>query len=173
MEANPLNLINYGLYIVTARQDNRFNGLVTNIVFQVAAEPPTVLTGINTANLTHEYITGCQAFNVSILAEDTPLALIERFGYKSGRQIDKFAGLRYELGRNGIPYLIDHTLAFLETRVTGSFTAGKQTIFIGQITNMGVLREGRPLSTSYHQHAHRWPVPKNASLYNPETLYFG
>lgn len=79
MKASPLNLINYGLYIVTSRHDGRYNGLVTNIVFQVAAEPLTVLTGINKNNLTHEYIASCQAFNVSILAEDAPLSLIERF----------------------------------------------------------------------------------------------
>ena len=39
-EGQALNYITYGLYIVTAADGEKKNGLIVNTVFQVTAEPP-------------------------------------------------------------------------------------------------------------------------------------
>jgi ferric-chelate reductase [NAD(P)H] len=63
-------------------------------------------------------------FSASVLCEDTPLNFIGQFGFKSGRDIDKFAVVHYKMGKTGAPIVLGHTLAYLEARVTKEIDAG-------------------------------------------------
>jgi ferric-chelate reductase [NAD(P)H] len=42
------------------------------------------------------------------------MSLIGNFGFKSGRDIDKFKGINFRTGRNGVPIVLDSVVAFLE-----------------------------------------------------------
>lgn len=105
----------------------------------------------------------CWFFAVSVLAEDAPLSLIGQFGFKSGRDVDKFEGIPYKLTGNGLPYLIDHMLAYLEARVVQEVDAGTHTIFIGELTEAEVLRDGNPLTYAYYHQLKRGSASPTAS----------
>src|SRR4030043_112234 len=116
MNTKALYTISYGLYIIGSRKGERLNGQTANTVIQVSSEPPTISVCINKGNLTHEFIKDSGAFTVSILSQDTPLSFIGNFGFKSGRDIDKFDGINYKIGETQAPIVLDNTLAYLEAK---------------------------------------------------------
>lgn len=165
MNPKALYTITYGLYVVASKKGERLNGQVANTVFQITSEPPTVAVSINKNNLTHEFIKESRLFTVSVLEQETPLSLIGQFGFKSGREADKFAGVQYGLSPNGVPYLTAHALAYLEAEVVQEVDAGTHTIFIGRLTDAGVLKEGTPMTYAYYHQVKKGGVPKTAPTY--------
>ncbi len=103
MNFKALYKLSYGLYIVSSKKGNKLNGQVANSVFQVTSEPPTIAISINKGNLTHEFIKESKVLLVSMLSRDTPLFFIGRFGFKSGRDINKFEGINYEMDETQAP----------------------------------------------------------------------
>ena len=91
MDLKALHKLGYGLYVVTSRKGDKFNGQIANTVFQITPEPPTIAVSINRKNLTWEYITASGVLAVSVLCQETPLSFIGHFGFKSGRDIDSVA----------------------------------------------------------------------------------
>ncbi len=167
---NPkaLHKISYGLYIVTSKKGNQMNGQIANTVFQISNEPPTIAVSINKQNLTNEFISESKVFVVSVLAQEVPLSLIGQFGFKSGREVDKFAGVNYKLTQGGVPYVTDHILAYLEAKVIQEVDAGTHTIFIGEVTDAEVLKEGTPMTYAYYHQVKRGSVPKTAPAFTPK-----
>lgn len=165
MDPKALHTISYGLYVITAKKGDRLNGQIANTVFQITSEPPTIAVSLNKQNLTHEFVQAGQGFAVSVLAKDTPLSLIGQFGFKSGRETDKFAGVNYKLSQGGLPYLTAHTLAYLEARVKQTVDAGTHSIFIGTLTDAGVLLQGEPMTYAYYHQVKRGTTPKTAPTF--------
>jgi len=168
MNPKALHKISYGLYIVSSVNGDRINGQIANTVFQITSEPPTVAVSINKGNLTHEFIKESGVFVASILAQDTPLSFIGRFGFKSGRDIDKFEGIGYKRGETQAPVVTDNTLAFLEARVKQDVDAGSHTVFIGDLVGAEVLKEGEPMTYAYYHLVKRGSTPKTAPTYHEE-----
>jgi ferric-chelate reductase [NAD(P)H] len=103
--------ITYGLYIVTAGQNGKFNGQIANTMFQVTSEPATVAISINKDNYTHKLIKLSNKFAVSFLAEAAPMTFIGTFGFKSGRDIDKLKNVKTKIGATKIPIVLDYAVA--------------------------------------------------------------
>jgi len=168
MNPKALHKIGYGLYVVSSIKGDRINGQIANTVFQVTSEPPTVAVSINKSNLTHEFIKDSRVFAASILAQDTPLSFIGRFGFKSGRDMDKFEGIGYKRGETRAPVVTDNTLAYLEARVKQDVDAGSHTIFIGDLVEAEVLKEGEPMTYAYYHLVKRGSTPRTAPTYHEE-----
>ncbi len=111
IDPEALRNLSSGLYIVTSHFKNKTNGQIVNTVMQVAGDPPCVATSINKKNLTHDYITKSGMFAISVLAESTPMKFIGRFGFRSGRDIDKFDQVSHKKGVYNRPIITQHTLA--------------------------------------------------------------
>ncbi|MGD9141914.1 MAG: flavin reductase family protein, partial [bacterium] len=90
MDITAFHMVSYGIYVVSSMKDGRPNGQIANTVFQITPDPPTVAVSINKLNLTWEYIKESGVFTVSVLSTETPMSFIGTFGFKSGRDIDKF-----------------------------------------------------------------------------------
>lgn len=165
MDSKALFTLSYGLYVITAKKGERINGQTANTAFQISSDPPTIAVSINKNNLTHEFIRDGGFFAVSVLAQDAPLALIGQFGFKSGREADKFEGVTFKTTGNGLPYLVENTLAYIEAKVIKEVDAGTHTIFIGEITEADVLREGTPMTYAYYHQAKRGTTPPAAPTY--------
>ncbi len=93
--------ISYGLYIVSSGNKNKGNGFISNTFFQVTSEPPRFASCCNKDNYTAKMIKETGAFSVSIIHKDTDPEIISRFGYKSGKDIDKLSGLKLKYGETG------------------------------------------------------------------------
>jgi len=168
MNAEVLHKISYGLYLITSCKGDSINGQTANAVMQITSEPPTLAISINKENLTHEYIKESKVFGVSILSQDTPLSFIGKFGFKSGRAIDKFENINYKTGKTQVPLVSDHTLACLEAKVIKEVDAGTHTIFVGEIADAAVLKEGEPMTYAYYHQVKRGTTPKTAATYVKE-----
>ncbi len=165
MDTKILRKISYGVYIVSSRKGECINAQTANAVMQVTSDPPQFALGINKENLTHEFIKESGLFAVSVLSQEAPLNLIGRFGFKSGREVDKFDGLAYRLGKNGCPILLEHTVGYLECKVVKDLDAGTHTIFIGEVVDGQVFKEGEPMSYAYYHLVKRGTTPKTAPTY--------
>ena len=98
MNRKAFNRINYGLFIVAAAADGKRNGCIVNSLHQVTNE-------------TFKTIEAAGSFAATVLAKDTPKDLVDLFGYKSGRVVDKFEGFDVQTDEAGNPYVKDHALA--------------------------------------------------------------
>ena len=165
MNKKALNKISYGLYIVCSKKEKKFNGQIANSVFQVTAEPPTIAVSINKKNLTHEFIEKSKVFTMSILKEKAPMKFIGTFGYKSGRDIDKFKDLNYKIGKTGAPIVLDNSLAYIEAELIDSITIGTHTVFIGKIIDADILADDRCLTYEYYHVIKGGKSPENAPTY--------
>ncbi|MCX5866351.1 MAG: flavin reductase family protein [Proteobacteria bacterium] len=165
MDNQVLQKIGYGVYIICSKKGDRLNGQTANALIQVTAEPKRIAMGLNRQNLTHEFIRESGVFTVSIVAQDAPLNLIGRFGFKSGRDQDKFAGLNYQLAVNGCPYLVDNIVGYLEGKIVGELDAGTHTVFLGEVTEGKILQEAVPMTYAYYHEVKRGTTPKSAPTY--------
>ena len=169
MNLKALYKLSYGVYVVTSKKDDRINGQIANTVFQVTSEPPTVAVSINKNNLTHEFIEESKVFAASVLCQDTPLTFIGRFGFKSGRETDKFEGIDYKMGENGAPIVLDNAVSYLEVRVSKEMDVGTHTIFVGEVVSADVISDEVCMTYNYYHQIKGGKTPKAAATYVEET----
>lgn len=168
MNTKALYSLTYGLFVVSSFKGNKFNGQIANTVIQVCSEPQVIQCIINKNNLTHDYISNSKVFAVSILARETPLNFIGGFGFKSGREVDKFIDINVKVGKTGAPIVMDNSLAYLEAKVIGQYDVYTHTIFVGELVDADVIKEGEPITYAYYQQVKRGSTPKSAPSYQPE-----
>ncbi len=168
MDRTVLRHLSYGMYVVASTQDGRYNGQVANAVFQVCADPVVVAACINRRNLTHEYIEDSRVFTVSILEEETPMTFIGRFGYRSGRDLDKLDGVDHTVGATGAPVVTEHALGYIEAEVTGSMELETHTLYAGRVVDAAMLGDGTPMTYVYYRHVKGGRSPETAPTYLPE-----
>ena len=166
MKLETLHKISYGLYIICSKNEEKINGQIANALFQVTAQPATIAVSINKQNLTHEYIEKSNFFTVSILSENTPMSFIGNFGFKSGRDLDKFKDVEYKLGKTKSPIVLDNALACIEAEVIDKIDVGTHTIFIGRVEDAEILSEDKPMTYEYYHKVKGGVSPKTAPTYN-------
>lgn len=169
MNRKTLHKISYGLYIVSSVNGDKKNGQIANAIFQVTSEPPTVAISINKKNLTHDYIDKSKVFSISILPENTPMKFIGTFGFKSGRDIDKFKDVEYKIGKTKAPIVSDYTLGFIDCELINKIDVGTHTIFCGNIVDAEILSEENPMTYEYYHKVKGGFSPKTAPTYYREV----
>ncbi len=166
MNLEALYKIGYGMYIVSSKNnEGKFNGQIANTVFQVTAQPPQVAVCINKNNLTCEYIKESRVFVVSVLNRNTPLQFIGQFGFKSGRDINKFENVNYKIGDLGIPIILDNTVAYIEAKVVSETDVGTHILFVGEVVNAEVLTDEETMTYEYYHLVKKGKSPKTAPTY--------
>lgn len=168
---NPDSLfaLSYGMCILGSKDGDRVNGCIVNSVFQITPEPPMVAVSLNKASLTHEYITSSKVFAVSILSEQTPMPLIGRFGFRTGRDINEFEGIKFRKGDTNSPIVLDSTAAFLEAEVAEKVDVETHALFIGKILTCDTIDENAvPMTYAYYRDVKQGRTPKSAATYHEQ-----
>lgn len=168
MNKSAFYKLSYGLYVVSSCSGSKLNGQIANTVFQVTSEPATIGVSINKLNLTHDFIRESKKFSVSILSTAAPMDFIGRFGFKSGRDINKFAGVPYRTGITGVPIVTEHCVALLEAEVIGEMDCGTHRIFLGEVKDCDVLSDAEPMTYAYYHAVKGGKAPKTAPTYLAE-----
>jgi flavin reductase (DIM6/NTAB) family NADH-FMN oxidoreductase RutF/rubredoxin len=166
MDSKALYKIGYGVYVIGSKKGDKINAQIANTIVQIASEPPTIAVRINKKNLTHEFIHESKVFSASILDNEAPLSFIGAFGFKSGRDTNKFEGVKYKIGSTGAPVVLDYTVSALEVKVAQEVDAGTHTLFIGQVVEAEVLSDKPTLTYEYYQQVKRGITPKGAPSYH-------
>ena len=160
MDTKALFKIGYGLYVLTA-QDEKDNGCIINTVMQVTSNPLQVAIALNKKNYTNEMIQKTRKFNLSILSEKADFSIYEHFGYKSGRDTDKFATFcDVKRSPNGLLYITKGTNAYLSAYVQNEIDLGTHSLFIGQLVASENLNDDKSATYDYYQNSVK-PKPEN------------
>ena len=101
---------------------------------------------VNKSNETFKAIEAKGSFAATVLAKDTPKDLVNLFGYKSGRVVNKFDGFDVERDGAGNPYVKDHALARFSCKVVEKLDLGTYMLYIAETTEAEVLGEGPALT---------------------------
>ncbi len=165
MDIKTLHKISYGLYVIGSKLNKKINGQIANTVFQVTSEPPTVAISINKDNYTHKLINKSRVFTISFLSEETPMQFIGRFGFKCGRDLNKFQGVKYKLGTTGAPILLDYTIRYIECEVIDSLDVGTHTIFVGKVLDAAIISDKNAMTYDYYHKVKKGKTPKSAPTY--------
>jgi len=166
MDKSAFFKLSYGLYVVTSQKKGLLNGQIANTAIQITSDPPTIAISINRQNLTHEFIQASKTFAVSILSKTTPMPFIGHFGFKCGRDFNKFENLNYKTGITGAPIVLDNTIAYIEAEVVRELDCGTHTIFIGEVRDCGILKSGdEPMTYAYYHEVKGGKSPKTAPTY--------
>jgi len=129
-----------GVTVVTATDaEGRDYGMTVSAFSSVSLQPPLVLVCVDSVASIHDVLAGASHFAINILAS-TQESIARRFAI-TGAQ--RFEGIGYRTGENGVPVLND-VLAYVECIRVSSAVAGDHTIIIGE-TVAASVREGRPL----------------------------
>ncbi len=166
IDLESLFKLSYGMCIISSKKNNKYNGCVANTVFQITPEPLMIAVSVNRTCLTHEYIVESKVFTVSILSQDTPMPFIGRFGFRSGRDINKFEAVNCRTGQTGVPIILDNAVGFLEAEVVESIDVVTHTLFIAKIMACGTLDDTKePMTYAYYRDIKKGKTPKTAATY--------
>jgi len=158
--------ISYGLYIVGSGDKERGNGFISNSVFQVTSEPPKFAVCCNKNNFTSEFIRQSGAFSISVLSKDASPDLFGRFGFRSGKDVDKLDGILVKYGETGVPIVLNDTIAWLECKLMQTVDVGTHLIFIGELLHAEILDDMKePLTYQHYRKVRKGVAPKNAPTY--------
>ena len=156
---NALTKFSYGLYILTTTNGTKDNGCIINTVCQVADNPKKIIVSVNNNNYTCEMIKESKKFNVSVLTEQTPFYVFEHFGFKSGRDFNKFEKKDNVFRSENDVYVVPKFAnSYISGAVVDMIDMGSHTIFVAEITASYVFNDEPSITYSYY-HANTKPKP--------------
>ena len=152
-----------GMFVLTTREGERDNGCIINTALQVTDTPKRISVTVNRANRTCEMLLAAGVAALSVLTEDAPFAVYERFGYHSGRDTDKFADMsnvfRFANGVRAVPEYANAVFALRVERIEEFET---HITFICAVEEAKVLT-AVPSATYAYYYANVRPQPKPAA----------
>ena len=143
--------IGYGLYVVTSNDGKKDNGLIVNTVTQVTNTPNRIAVTINKANYSHHTIKQTGIMNINCLSTDAPFAVFEQFGFKSGRNVNKFENCTPLRSDNGLVFLPKYINSFMSLKVEQYIDLDTHGMFICSVTEARVITNTETMTYTYYQ----------------------
>ncbi len=157
--------LSYGMYVIGSRIGEKLNGQIANAVMQITANPVTIAVCLNKQNYTSECLDDSGSFSVSVLEDDVPMTFIGQFGFKTGREIDKFANVDYVTGELDVPIVKDWSLSGFEAKVIDRIDVHTHILFVGRVVSAEKFKEGTPLTYANYHLVKKGKSPKTAPTY--------
>ena len=153
MDNKALYNLSYGVFLLGTKDSagGKINACITNTCFQAANGPTRIAISVIKQNLTCQLIEESGVFALSLLDKSCTFETIKRFGYQSGRSVNKFDGFEYELAANGCPYIKKEACAVIEAKVCNKLDLGSHMLFIAEVTEAEVLSDKEPLTYADYQ----------------------
>lgn len=158
-DLSALFKIGYGLYVVTSNDGQKDNGLIVNTITQVTNSPNRIAVCINKESYSHHIIKQTGIMNVNCLSVDTPFSIFENFGFKSGRNTNKFEKIDFTRSDNGLAFLTQYINSFMSVKVEQYVDLDTHGMFICTITEARVISNKETMTYNYYQ-ANVKPKPK-------------
>jgi flavin reductase (DIM6/NTAB) family NADH-FMN oxidoreductase RutF len=167
IDPKALFTFSYGLYIVSTAWEGKLNGQVADAVMQLTSDPIYITACINKSNYTAELLEKSKKFSVCVFDQEAPLPFIGNFGFRTGREHDKFASCKYRVEENGVPVVLDYTVAAVLADLVDIVDVQTHKLFVGKVGSAEVLTEGTPLTyADYHK------IKKGKSHVNAPSAIF-
>ena len=166
MNSKVLRNLSYSVYIVSTMDGERPTGCTANSAMQITSSPATIAVSINHDNYTNHCIDASGLFAVSILAETSAPSLIGHFGFQSGRAVNKFDTVSFEM-KSGVPIITD-SCGYIVCKVINKMETSSHTVFLGEIIDGDVLLSAPAMTYAYYHNVIKGKSPKTAPTYIPE-----
>lgn len=163
MNKNAFRNISYGLYVLSSWDKARPTGCTVNSVMQITSEPATIAISVNHNNFTNQCIDASGKFAISVLSVNSNPSIIGTFGFKSGKDVNKFESVSYDIIQ-GMPVLKD-CCAYIICEVINKMETDTHTVFLGKVLDAEILSDGEPMTYSYYHKVIKGKSPKNAPTY--------
>lgn len=152
MDRKAMHALTYGLFVLTAKQENRHNGCIINTAMQVTTEPNRISITVNKANHTHDMLMETDDFTVSVISEDADFDLFKHFGFQSGKDTDKFSGFDdVREAKNGTLVVTKGTNAYISGKISDRIDLGSHTMFIADVVDGEILSDEKSASYEFYQ----------------------
>lgn len=168
MNKNAFRSLSYGVYIISTLDGERATGCVANSVMQITSSPATIAVSMNHDNYTNSCIKKSGKFAISILSEESNPELIGRFGFQSGKDVDKFDGIE-AVEIEGLSVVPD-SCGYIVCKVIDQMETATHTVFLGEVLDTDVLKNEEPMTYAYYHKVVKGKSPKNAPTYIPEEV---
>ena len=143
--------IGYGLYVITSNDGKRDNGLIVNTVTQVTNTPNRIAVTINKDSYSYHTIKQTGKMNINCLSVDAPFSVFENFGFKSGRNTDKFENVEFLRSDNSLAFLTKYINSFMSLKVEQFVDLDTHGMFICSVTESRVINDKETMSYTYYQ----------------------
>ena len=161
MDNTVVQKISYGLFVLTANKDGKDNGCIINTVTQVTDNPNQITIAVNKLNYTHDLIAETKKFTVSIISEAANFELFKRFGFQTGKKVNKFEGFNaVKRTENGTLAITEGINSYISANVKQIIDVGTHTIFLADVIDMQKLND-TPSATYAYYHANIKPKPQS------------
>ena len=151
LDPKALFKIGYGLYVVTSKDGDKDNGCIINTVSQLTDTPLRVAVNINKLNYTHDLVKKSGVLNVNCLNNEAPFSVFQSYGFRSGRDCDKFAGEEVMRSENGLVVLSNYINAFISLKVDNYVDLGTHGMFICSVTESKIINNIETMTYNYYQ----------------------
>ena len=111
----------------------------------------TIAISVLNTNYTCDLLKESGVFALSVLDEQCTFDSIKHFGFQSGRDVDKFEGIKMPEDINGIPYMGWYACAVISGRVVERHDLGTHTLFIAEVVDAKTLSDKAPLTYADYQ----------------------
>lgn len=148
MNIKALFKIQCGLYVAAVATAEKTNALITNTLMQQSHIPVKVSVTLDKKNLTHDMLYEKRSVALSALSSTVSSEIVKRFGFKSGREIDKFDGFSaYSLDKNGNPILSGEDIAAVYSlSVYDTVDVGTHTMFFCTVDDADDVADNMPIT---------------------------
>ncbi len=162
MDSKVLFNVQYGLFVLSARDGDKDNACIINTVTQVTAAPVSkdrISIAVNKSNFTHDIIAKTKKFTVSIISEAATFDLFKHFGFQSGKNVDKFADFdKVQRTANGTLAITEGTNSYISANVIQQVELDTHSIFIAEVVDMEKFNSIPSTTYNFYQ-AHIKPKP--------------
>lgn len=143
--AAVLGKIDQEVFVLTAADGDRRNGQIVVWVMPGAIIPqaPRVVVGVGRMTHTCELIQASGKFALNMLGVDQ-WPWVPHFGFRSGRETDKFSTIPFGRGRTGSP-LLPGVVGYLECEVRAVLDARAHFFYLADVLDGKLVSDREPL----------------------------
>ena len=171
MDNKVFQNLSYGLFVLSVNVEKRDNACIINTGIQVSSSPDRICIAVNKADFTCEMLDYTDRFCLSTISEDADFALFEHFGFKSGRDVEKFDGFDCaERTSNGTLAVTKGTNSYICATVEQKIDLGSHFLYIAAVTD-GKILSGTPSATYAYYHANIKPKPQKSQNASGKTVW--
>lgn len=144
MNLDAMYQLTHGLYVLGAKDGERFVGSIVDAVMQVANKPVAIALSCTNTSYTKTCIDKSGEFSLSVLCKDVNPFVVANFGFQSSKNVNKWDNVPY-LEADGLPYLKDN-LAIFRCKVLHLFPMESNTLYVAEVVAAETSRQAEPLT---------------------------
>lgn len=150
MDKNALFKLSYGLYVLGVNDGNKPTGCIINTAVQLTSNPYRMAITVNKANYTHDVLISSKEMVLSVLDTTCPFDIFKRFGFQSGKDINKFEDFNMYDTIDDLPYLNKYANAYMKGHVIETLDQLTHTMFIIELDDARILNNNDSMTYDYY-----------------------